>query len=212
MSLSDSHLQQISRLCIPGHPPALAPSHGGSPRFLDASFRARSPQPPRGVLQVLLSVASLQVSGFVISGSLTTPTWRNEAESGSLSLGLARSQSVGFSYFAIQYNLDHRSASCARLPSHRGPPLHGERTITTVDTVHSTRSTRLILAHQSARKTRKRAMKALVFYGEVRPDKHHPVPERKQSEVLIRVTKAGVSCGDYSLFSLPTVDFPLSCP
>ena len=32
-------------------------------------------------------------------------------------------------------------------------------------------------------------MKALLFDGEVRLDKGHPVPERKRSSVLIRVSK-----------------------
>jgi len=80
MGLSDSRPRQTSRLFIPGFPPALSPSRSGPPRFLGASFRARSSQPPRGALQVLILVASLQMAGFIISGSLIAPNQRNEAE------------------------------------------------------------------------------------------------------------------------------------
>ena len=66
-------------------------SLGGSPRFLDASFRARSPLSPRGALQVPILISSLQVKGFSISGSLAAPNRCNEAESGSLALRLALS-------------------------------------------------------------------------------------------------------------------------
>ena len=74
MGLSDSQPRQIFRLFIPGYPSAPPPSRGGSPRFLDASFRARPPQPPRGAPQVHTPVASLQVPGFIIFGSLAAPT------------------------------------------------------------------------------------------------------------------------------------------
>jgi len=58
-----------------------------------ASFRTRPPFPPRGALQVLLLVASLQVPGFTLFGRIATPIWCNEADPGSLALGLMRSQS-----------------------------------------------------------------------------------------------------------------------
>jgi hypothetical protein len=151
MGLSDSHLRQTLRLFIPGRPPALSPGRSGSPRFLDASFRARSSQPPRGALQVLLLVSSRQVTGFVISGSLATPNKRNEAESDSLALGLTRSRSRGHSPFASIYCYEYRPASYDRLPSRRGPPLHGERVITKADTFQSARCTRLVLALQNRR-------------------------------------------------------------
>jgi hypothetical protein len=149
MGLSDSHLRQTFRLFIPGRLPALSPGRSGSPRFLDASFRARSPQSPRGALQVLLLVSSLQVTGFIISGSLATPDQCNEAESDSLALGLTRSRSRGFAPFASICCYGYRPASHARLPSRRGPPLHGERVITIADTFQSARCTRLILALQT---------------------------------------------------------------
>ena len=149
MGLSDSRRRQTSRL-FPGHPPALKPSRSGSPRFLDASFRARSPLSPRDALQVHLLVSSLQVTGFLHSGSLAAPNQRNEAESDSLALGLTRSQSRGASPFATHPPGGDRPASCVQFPSRRGPPLHAERAITMADTFQSARCTRLILAHQSS--------------------------------------------------------------
>jgi hypothetical protein len=75
--------------------------------------------------------------GFIISGRLTAPCMRNEAESGSLALRLTPS-SCG--------------ASTARLL--RQPParLHGERALTMFSTFQLKRSTRLRLAHQRARR------------------------------------------------------------
>jgi len=149
MGLSDSRMQQISRLFIPGHPPAFPPSRSGSPRFLGASFRKRPPLSPRSAPQVRIPVSSLQVSGFAQSGRLATPTLCNEAETGSLSLGLMRSRFRGINPFATRVTPDHRSASHGWLPSRRGPPLHGEQAITMADTSQSARHTRLILAHQT---------------------------------------------------------------
>ena len=163
MGLSDSHLQQTLRLFIPGHPPALSPGRNGSPRFLDASFRARSPQSPRGALQVHLLVPSLQVTGFVISGSLATPNECNEAESGSLALGLTRSRSRGFAPFASIYCYEYRPASRVQLPSRRGPPLHGERVITKADTLQSARCTRLRLALQRHQDTKRNLYFIFIF-------------------------------------------------
>jgi hypothetical protein len=151
MGLSDSHLRQTLRLFIPGRLPAPSPGRSGSPRFLDASFRARSSQPPRGALQMLILVSSLQVAGFIISGSLATPKQRNEAESDSLALGLTRSRFRGISPFASSYRSEYRPASHDRLPSRRGPPLNGERAITIADTFQSARCTRLVLALQNRR-------------------------------------------------------------
>ena len=152
MGLSDSQSQQISRLCIPGHPLALSPSRTGSPRFLGASFRTRPPQTPRSALQVPAPVATLQVAGFVHYGRLATLTWTNEAESGSLTLGLARSRSVALTTSQSANIPDYRSASRARLPLHRGPPLHGERAIAMAGTFQPARCTRLILAHRKKSK------------------------------------------------------------
>ena len=129
MGLSDSRLRWTSRLLIPGRLLAPAPSSSGSPRFLGASFRKRLPLTPRSAPQVPLPVASLQVSGFILYGGLPALTQINEAETGSLSLRLSRSWSVGFSHFPLRFSSGHRSASPDRLPSHRGPPLHGERAI-----------------------------------------------------------------------------------
>lgn len=63
----------------------------GSPRFLDRSLRARCPLSPREVRRLHPLVSSSSVAGFVIFGSLATPTLCNEAASGSLSLRLTRS-------------------------------------------------------------------------------------------------------------------------
>jgi hypothetical protein len=54
----------------------------------DVSLEDPLSQPPRGALQVLILVSSLQVAGFINSDSLATPRQRNEAESDSLALGL----------------------------------------------------------------------------------------------------------------------------
>jgi len=59
----------------------------GSPRFLERSFGARPPQPPRMAPRVHGLLATPQVADFPISGRLVAITSRNEAESGSLSLG-----------------------------------------------------------------------------------------------------------------------------
>jgi hypothetical protein len=69
----------------------------GSPRFLGHSFGMRLPQPPRTLPQVLSLVASLRMSGFTLSGRLTSIALRNEAESGLLSLRLTPLPSGGVS-------------------------------------------------------------------------------------------------------------------
>jgi hypothetical protein len=155
MGLSDSRLRQTARLFIPDHPVVPTPRRRGSPRFLGASFRARFPLSPRGALQVHTPVASLQVSGLAISGRLATPTLCNEAESGSLSLRLTRSQSGAICPFVSKIAPGHRTASYVQLPSRRGPPLHGERAISMTDSFQSARCTRLILALQSTQRSQR---------------------------------------------------------
>jgi hypothetical protein len=154
MGLSDSRLRSSVRLFIPGQPSVHSPYHSGSPRFLGASFRVRFPLSPRDARQVPLPVASLPVSGFTISGRLATPTLRNEADLGSLALRLTRSRSGAVHPFVTRVASGHRSASYARLPSRRGPPLHGERAITMTDSFQSARCTRLGLALQRRREHR----------------------------------------------------------
>ena len=147
MGLSDSHLRQTPRLFIPAHPVViLTPRRRGSPRFLGPSFPARLPLSPRGALPVLSPIASLQVSGLTVSGRLATPTLPNEAGSGSLTLRLTGSQSGAIRPFVTRLLPGYRTASYARLPSRRGPPLHGERAIPMTDSFQSARCTRLILA------------------------------------------------------------------
>ena len=71
----------------------------------------------------------------------------NEAEMGSLALGLIRSQSRSLRSLASHPNGGDRPASRARLPSHRGPLLRDERAIITADSFQSASRTRLGLAH-----------------------------------------------------------------
>ena len=59
----------------------------GSPRFLDASVRARPPQPPRQGRRVLSVVASPPISGFTISGWLALP---HQASRGRIGFAFAR--------------------------------------------------------------------------------------------------------------------------
>ena len=72
----------------------------------------------------------------------------NEAETGSLALGLIRSQSKSLRSFASHPNGGDRPASRARLPSHGGPLLRDERAIITADSFQSASRTRLGLALQ----------------------------------------------------------------
>ena len=105
-----------------------------------ASFRTRPPFPPRGALHlpaaclsclpagrrqtgqagVLLLVASLQVPGFAQSGRLATPTLRNEANSGSLALGLMRSQLGTVHPFASTMTVETGPLPVVGYPSTRG--------------------------------------------------------------------------------------------
>jgi hypothetical protein len=86
-------------------------------------------------LQVLMLVSSLQISGFSFSGSLAASNWCNEAETGSLALGLTLSRYVVSLHFACRLTSADRSAFHAWLPAHRGPPLHVERAIHMADTL-----------------------------------------------------------------------------
>ncbi|MEE8434124.1 MAG: hypothetical protein V3S64_04975 [bacterium] len=108
----------------------------GLPWFLDQPFGARCPQPPRQDRWLRLPVASPPVSGLAQSGSMAAWELRFEAESGSLALRLTPSP---------------REASTARVaPEHRSAGHMCEQAIHMVDSFHSTRLTRLGLAHQNA--------------------------------------------------------------
>jgi hypothetical protein len=85
-----------------------------------ASFRMRPPLSPRGALQVLLLIASLQVSGFTLFGRLATPSWCNEADPGSLALGLTRSQSGTVHPFASTLTVETGPLLVLGYPSTRG--------------------------------------------------------------------------------------------
>ena len=91
-----------------------------------------------------------------MSGCLAALTWCNEAETGSLALGLTRSRSVVSLHIAIIISSNHRPASHGQLPSHRGPPLHSEQAITMADTFQSARCTRLRLALRKTLNTLKK--------------------------------------------------------
>jgi len=131
-----------------------------------ADHRNGSPEVPRCVFPRALSpltprcLTGAYTRFFPVSGRLQHfrevghTHWCNEAETGSLSLGLTRSQSGGITSFASHPFGGNRPASHDRLPSHRGPPLLGERVITKVNTFQLTRRTRLILAHRRTRRFR----------------------------------------------------------
>jgi hypothetical protein len=114
-------------------------------RFLKLALM---PLSPRDALRLLMLVSSPQISGFTQSGRLAAPKKCNEAETGSLALGLIRSQSKSLHSFASHHNGGDRPASPARLPSHGGPLLRDERAIITADSFQSASRTRLGLALQ----------------------------------------------------------------
>jgi hypothetical protein len=113
----------------------------GPLRFLDFSFPARRLQSPRGVRRLLSGVASPAIADFSISGSLVTPTLRNEAESSSLVLRL-----TGLP----------RRASAWGLPLSPPTWLHDEHLFVMLITFHINREARLRLTHRrrGARKER----------------------------------------------------------
>jgi hypothetical protein len=86
MSPADSRPEPCERLCLPSRRWAPRPL-GRVSQVPGGSFHARRPQPPRGVRQVHLPIATLSIAGFANSGRLATPDWRNEAEAGSLYCG-----------------------------------------------------------------------------------------------------------------------------
>ena len=77
----------------------------------------------------------------------------NEAEPGSLALGLIRSQSGRLTSFAPTHDYGDRPASRVRLPCHGGPLLRDERAIITADSFQSASRTRLRLALLSLQKS-----------------------------------------------------------
>ena len=111
----------------------------------DLSARAllNHPGRPRKCLRSLLPC------GWQASSSLEVwppPSQRNEAESGSLSLGLTPSLSGKVS-FPLPRSMRPAYSPCS-VTLGRRPQLHVERAITMHDTFHSYRSARFILAYQ----------------------------------------------------------------
>jgi hypothetical protein len=148
MGLSDSHLRQISRLFIPRNPSAQGRATVGLPGssvHLSARAFPYHPGAPYRCTCLLLP-CKFQASPHPAGWPL--PVMCNEAETGSLSLRLTRSQSRGSTSFASHLSGGDRPASRDRLPSRRGPPLHGEQAITMANSFQLARRTRLGLAHQ----------------------------------------------------------------
>jgi hypothetical protein len=101
----------------------------GSLRFLDRSFDARRPLPPRRARPLHLLVASRPVSGFTLSGRLATLTC------------VSRPKRVHAR--ALRLTPSPSQAPTARSPAPPLGRLHGERAIPMVSTFQLTRSTRL---------------------------------------------------------------------
>ena len=144
MSLSDCRRRGIRRLwlpCVPCPvPTAETRLRSGSPGYLACSVIARSPQPPRASRRMLAFVASPTMAGFTILGGDSRRQQRNEAESGSLALGLATSLSGGY-HPPLSATLADRHVSRALSPPHAEAQLHVERTINMCSTfqLHRTR-------------------------------------------------------------------------
>jgi len=102
-----------------------------------------------------LPVTILQMAGFHVSGRLAASDWCNEAETGSLALGLTRSRSVVSLHFAVDVTINHRPASHVRLPLHRGPPLHSEQAITMAGTFSQQDAPGLSWRSETHERTRK---------------------------------------------------------
>jgi len=148
MGLSDSHLRQISRLFIPGHPSALHLATVGLPgSSVHLSARA-FPYHPGAPYRCICPLLPCRFQASPHPAGWPLPSMCNEAETGSLSLRLTRSQSRGSTSFASHLSGGDRPASRDRLPLRRGPPLHGEQAITMANSFQLARRTRLGLAHQ----------------------------------------------------------------
>jgi hypothetical protein len=138
MGLSDSRPGPSLRLCLPtGRWVSFDPHPARSPRFLDRSFHARCPLPPREVRRLRFPVASSSMSGFITLGRLATSTLRHEAEPGSLALRLT--------CLPCKAPAVRLQRPLARLPA--------ERVISRVNSFQFTRSARLILALPKAQRT-----------------------------------------------------------
>ena len=151
MGLSDSHMRQTSRLFIPSHPSALHRATVGLPgSSVHLSARA-FPYHPEAPYRCTCPLLPCRFQASPHPAGWPHPLTCNEAEIGSLSLRLTRSWSRGPTSFASHLNGGDRPASRDRLPSRRGPPLHGEQAITMANSFQLARRTRLGLAHRMTR-------------------------------------------------------------
>ena len=144
MGLSDCRRRGMRRLwlpCVPCPVPTAGTGlRSGSPGCLACSVVARSPQSPRTSWRMLAFVASPPMAGFTTFGRMAARQWCNEAETGSLALGLATSLSGGYQPPSSATRAD-RLVSRALSPPHAGAQLHVERTINMCSTsqLHRTR-------------------------------------------------------------------------
>jgi hypothetical protein len=144
MSLSDCRRRGMRRLwlpCVPRPvPTAETGLRSGSPGYLACSVVARSPQSPRASRRMLAFVASPTMAGFTTFWGDSRRQQRNEAETGSLALGLAISLSGGY-HPPSSATRAGRHVSRALSPPHAEAQLHVERTSNMCSTsqLHRTR-------------------------------------------------------------------------
>ena len=170
-------------------PHAMESSHTvGSLRFLADLSTPAVPYSPRVAHPLHMLVASRTVSGFTIFWKVDHYHWRNEAETGSLSLRLTSSPS---------------RAPTTRLPAPPPSWLHGERAIAMVSTFQLTRSTRLSLTNQSRTTQRRPILAPLIEPGSrsrtprKRRSQHSPGPAVVFSAILLHTLPISAQC-DYN--------------
>ena len=142
MGPSDSRPVPRSRLCIPARRRSRSRFRtAGSPRFLDESFPARCPQPPRKARRCTAPVTSSPVAGFTIFGRLAV-----------LRVSVTRPNRVH-----LRYGSQVRFAGLRLSGLLRCPPalLHVERVIHMVDSFHSTRFASLTGTPKAAKTPRR---------------------------------------------------------
>ena len=136
----------------------------GSLRFLDFSVLTRCLQSPRGARRLHSNVSSPTAAGFSNSGSIATPTLRNEAESSSLALRLASSS-----------NRASRWGLLLSVPIR----LHVGHSVNTSTTFQANREVRLGLTHQISQITQPGLTKRMESHrehrGQRKEDTYKPI-------------------------------------